>query len=518
MQGVLVLDSGSPPITTDVGALNGQPLQFRPSFSDEQLKSINQFLQVDLSKICLDIHDLCRRQEGAHIVPTLPSVPLDFRAYTEQTILLLRYAQTKRSEEQEKVLPAIVFWVLANCRNKIHRRFRQIQPLLEALTLWRPAAYDVIPVKHILIPTDTSLETILVAYNIARSSDTTHTYIFSEGAAANWAAALRNHTEMIAYFLRQAADKSEDQVKWGILYTLLQDHQILLRHVVDGIGHLHSFDWAVSDVMRRTLGSNDGTEHKGRRVGDEELKLEEEEPMNLLPLLEATNLDKLPFHANFLLRRLASLSAWSTSVRQLVHNKAFRLTTHLDLRLLELPRQEVAHHEWKAVVEHWELPVPTTPVNEHGAVHCEAGIMASMVEGLDQEPSNVRDAFDALRTEYTNHIDSSEQSITIGIAKKSCPTCKLLAEVINKTREIKIDVQGSHTTFSPWVPPHWLPPDILEALEQRLMKIVLELVRDNIRVTTPSSSSTVNDEESSPPIPKMSSRALAWRKAQELEK
>ncbi|KAJ7639031.1 hypothetical protein FB45DRAFT_1133888 [Roridomyces roridus] len=383
-------------------------------------------------------------------------------------------------------------------------------------------------------------------------------FVYSENTAANWAAALAKFTSNIPDFLKEEENKTQDKVDWEILDTMLQDHLLLTHQVFEQIGHLHSFDFAVSDAMGSTRRfadfysrvNLDAASHENEPDGvkDESKEGEEEELVALPPLPKNSNLDQLPFHSNFLFQRLAGLSAWGTSARLLAENKAFRVSTHLDLRIVELPRQAVVRHEWPAMVKHWgkigrrkttevqqlpdllpKLADSVTPTNEYGTVHCEAGIMASMLNGRAQEPSTVHSAFDTLRREYTViysvmfsgfllALIRPNLEITIGVAKKSCPACSLLAETINMspTANITVEVPGRHANWVPWVPPHWLPRDILEAMEIRLINVVLGLLKRHYDLTASNASSPISEEEVAPPVhPRLSKADERLRQLQQ---
>ncbi|KAJ7665117.1 hypothetical protein DFH06DRAFT_959093, partial [Mycena polygramma] len=57
---------------------------------------------------------------------------------------------------------------------------------------------------------------------------------------------------------------------------------------------------------------------------------------------------------------------------------------------------------------------------------------------------------------------------TIGVAKKCCPLCRLLGDILEHNHRLQLKLPGEHATFFPWVPPPWLRPAILEEMEAHL--------------------------------------------------
>jgi hypothetical protein len=70
---------------------------------------------------------------------------------------------------------------------------------------------------------------------------------------------------------------------------------------------------------------------------------------------------------------------------------------------------------------------------------------------------------------------SSELELAIGVARKCCPLCRILADVAEQQYEAKLDLPGQHARFHPWVPPCWLPESVLLEIERRLLPIVGKL-------------------------------------------
>ncbi|KAJ6466270.1 hypothetical protein C8R45DRAFT_484359 [Mycena sanguinolenta] len=120
----------------------------------------------------------------------------------------------------------------------------------------------------------------------------------------------------------------------------------------------------------------------------------------------------------------------------------------------------------------------TTIVTTKGACHCEAGLIASLYlrkkkllstqKETQKEPPEVAKAFSNLPAD-------NQEAYTIGVAKKCCPTCKILVDVL-RGRELTLHIAGAHSRFHPWVPPQWLPDDVVEEVEKHLLKVIAMVV------------------------------------------
>ncbi|KAJ7601871.1 hypothetical protein FB45DRAFT_969603 [Roridomyces roridus] len=74
------------------------------------------------------------------------------------------------------------------------------------------------------------------------------------------------------------------------------------------------------------------------------------------------------------------------------------------------------------------------------------------------------------------HSQAFPGFLSIGVAKKTCPMCKMLAQAILSQKSLTVQLPGAHSTFFPWVPPEWLPLDVLDSLEKTLLGHVKEMI------------------------------------------
>ncbi|KAJ7217096.1 hypothetical protein GGX14DRAFT_390927 [Mycena pura] len=150
-----------------------------------------------------------------------------------------------------------------------------------------------------------------------------------------------------------------------------------------------------------------------------------------------------------------------------------------------------------------------------GACHCEAGIIASLAlrqvgaTSGEIEPEVLAKAFAAFEPQLAlekaaDKVAGQPQppTLTIGVAKKCCPVCRLLLRVVRETYGLHLEITGSHNRYHPWIPPEWLPQPVMESLERELVDVVVGMLDlDHLatsRASSPTSDSTranVSDTE-----------------------
>ncbi|KAJ7292801.1 hypothetical protein C8J57DRAFT_1267136 [Mycena rebaudengoi] len=189
---------------------------------------------------------------------------------------------------------------------------------------------------------------------------------------------------------------------------------------------------------------------------------------------------------------LEAVCAWSTAARYLLAGPISREEIPIYISIVDLPRQPIQEHSQLDLLEHWgQLAGWSKPLRnavtkklrpmdlrtDRGAVHCEAGLVASLllrrhtVDVHSPEPPVLTEAFAHL----TAKLPDAERAI--GMAKKCCPMCRLLIETLQASPTfLRLEYGGGHSRFHPWVPPHWLPSSVLEDLEKRLLHRVSDMV------------------------------------------
>ncbi|KAJ6616246.1 hypothetical protein B0H10DRAFT_1407457 [Mycena sp. CBHHK59/15] len=212
----------------------------------------------------------------------------------------------------------------------------------------------------------------------------------------------------------------------------------------------------------------------------------------------------LPWCDTFV-RSIEAACAWTTAPAYLTGTQIAKKSVKVTIEVIELPREPIQAYGADELVEHWKLlghwpeavADKVTRVMEvrkannpnRGAAHCEAGLLASLAytpsSNTAQEPEFLTQALRVAREQLNDH-----HSIPIGVAKKCCPACRHLADVLEKDGRWKFDLPGSHARWHAWVPPHWLSTTVLKDLENRFISVVSNMVVSDIdratgRVLTP---------------------------------
>ncbi|KAJ6466252.1 hypothetical protein C8R45DRAFT_483972 [Mycena sanguinolenta] len=202
-------------------------------------------------------------------------------------------------------------------------------------------------------------------------------------------------------------------------------------------------------------------------------------------------------------RAVNAACAWTIGPQTLLRQKISKVAAPLFVSITEFPLQDVRDLSGEALVEHWgslgtwsestRLGVnshlgefrKTTVRTTSSTCHCEAGLAASIF--LPQKD---------LSSEDDTSPDLLKTPFTIGAAKKCCPVCSLLIDVLRTRHQVELYISGAHGRFQPWVPPKWLPDNVVQELEKRLVNIVGNMVFDHDPLHGGRASS--RDEDSDP--------------------
>ncbi|KAJ6553973.1 hypothetical protein DFH09DRAFT_580700 [Mycena vulgaris] len=114
-----------------------------------------------------------------------------------------------------------------------------------------------------------------------------------------------------------------------------------------------------------------------------------------------------------------------------------------------------------------------------GNCHCEAGLMALILRHVDIgtevvcEDKELHPLAKALETMKDMPRDAT---FAIGVAKKCCPICCLLADIIKVKFEVDFELPGKHSTYRAWIPLQWLPSSVFQELEINLLGVVSRMI------------------------------------------
>ncbi|KAJ7873154.1 hypothetical protein B0H13DRAFT_2058639 [Mycena leptocephala] len=233
------------------------------------------------------------------------------------------------------------------------------------------------------------------------------------------------------------------------------------------------------------------TAHVGQGEGEDNFDKEEnfdDTLPSIKPLTEAPNVCVI-FH-----RAIDSICAWTTGPRVLLHSRLNRadIPINVSVFVVDLPRNPIDAITTK-LVAHWTrngrwsfevstkvltMVKKTPPGVTEGALHCEAGLMASILlhnknlKPMSGEPAPLTAAFQGMLADGMD----DQKKLAIGVAKKCCQVCGMLSELIKTTYGLELELPGRHGSYRPWVPPAWLPESLLKTLETALLTKVEQMV------------------------------------------
>ncbi|KAJ7809383.1 hypothetical protein B0H14DRAFT_3881013 [Mycena olivaceomarginata] len=313
-----------------------------------------------------------------------------------------------------------------------------------------------------------------------------------------------------------AADANRPRV-----YTLLQD---LVKFAPSSLWASHSLDLLLIPKV------NEGSEER-EKMGDEEMQ-----DGNVTDTAD-TLLDARP-HSRQFLRATESLCAWVTAPWHLMDLPIAKKGLPVEVHVVDLPRAPITSvtpddlaARW-AKVGRWSDEVTEDVRNTlttqpelldvaKGATHCEAALVASLARHAPQEtftsekttepdvtsrktmrtrpsvtpcernpttqePLVLKALFEHLHL-YARVTTDTELPLPIGVAKKCCPACAILADIIPKDRgNLVLDLPGSHARWRAWAPPEWLPEHILRELEVELVQALTGMLNQG-RPSSPTS-------------------------------
>ncbi|KAF8169157.1 hypothetical protein K438DRAFT_2024760 [Mycena galopus ATCC 62051] len=215
-------------------------------------------------------------------------------------------------------------------------------------------------------------------------------------------------------------------------------------------------------------------------------------------------------------RVVDAVCAWTTGPTHLLRSKIARSPIVTSVSILDLPSAPISAISYKDLIAYWsktthwssaKLKKATSAIQRirdqdldrvKGACHCEAGLMASLLLRSNPDHSPVNEP-SAVSRAFQN-LQCPASPIMIGVAKKCCPVCRMLSESLRSRHQLSIELPGQHSRYFPWVPPHWLPIDVLQDVEARLLQVVTSMLMEeehlaSSRSSTPASDNSASSEE-----------------------
>ncbi|KAJ7267521.1 hypothetical protein C8J57DRAFT_1327932 [Mycena rebaudengoi] len=454
--------------------------------------------------------------------PSFSPEPITFALYVEQSLSLIRAAAARLATDpscRNTVMNAVCIYFVASCRSKLSGRITRCWEsyVEEDLKNWTPTE-KTIPESSIII-SGSFIPDQLKILGLQPTSNSSYTFNLST-VTLWWKAVLR----FLMLLTKLVQNKKPAS---SIAIASLHLH-ILLRK-------LPASFWALGSLDAHLLRCK---KHKGvdkvpthQKDDDEQNDDDDDDPVEDSlagnPLMDSTT---APHSASFC-RIVDALSAWTTGPQFLLSEGLARASIPIHVSVIDLPRTPIPPVDADTLLQRWIdkgnwsdrigdkilLTVKKlTLTSLRGACHCEAGLIASLLvhsrlpsKGGDSEdqaapgPAVLSAALDTEANLYTvwhPFLTSLVQDMTgersIGVAKKCCPLCRILGDVLEEKYGLHITLPGQHTKFFPWVPPSWLQLDALQEMEQRLLRILEEMVEKKLstsRTSSPASDRGVPD-------------------------
>ncbi|KAJ7484078.1 hypothetical protein B0H11DRAFT_1196768 [Mycena galericulata] len=226
------------------------------------------------------------------------------------------------------------------------------------------------------------------------------------------------------------------------------------------------------------------------------------------PLDVSANPDCIAFY-----RAVDAVCAWTTGPTYLLRSPISRVPIPLTVSIVDLPRGAIVdvaldgllarwkkHSRWSDKTERRVSDILKSarsrdPGRERGACHCEAGLMASiLVHRQDSRATQPETLVFPALTDVTTDV------IPIGVAKKCCTLCWILADILRSTYKLQIKLPGRHNRYHIWVPPHWLPTQVLESLETEILNVITSMIVSKEKTACSRSSTGSDGHQTSPPV------------------
>ncbi|KAJ7094534.1 hypothetical protein B0H15DRAFT_829940 [Mycena belliarum] len=468
-----------------------------------------------------------------------PTVAPNFHQYVKDSLQLLRVAgaRIRESPVSASLLHnAVSLYFVASCSPKLKCRLNKFKLAYPSMALngWTPHSNEVNAEE--VVVTSPNIVVLLKAHHIPDGGKE-NTFVFDSTTAPVW-------WQVIQLVLMQLDLLfQENQIEFSMVAaTSLLLHEIIhavpvqlwmLQSFNDFInpakirkGPYHHFLTILSrDHVLSTFSPPAAPIEHGENEADED-----DEPAEALLTDVRLNLpNTTPPRSRAFFRMTDALTAWTTGPRYLLRSSLTKTSVPIHLSVISLPRMPIATKRTEALVKHWadkgkwsseassvvlECLHKINGAGVQGACHCEAGLMASLFlrssqylpVGERQDHEDQDDpVFLAAALGSQRIIDNNVQ---IGVAKKCCPACSMLGDVLRENHSFVVELPGRHTRYYPWVPPQWLPACVLHAMEDRLLLVIEHMVKGQLlnssRTSSPASDQDI--DENNPLDPDLQSR------------
>ncbi|KAF8183783.1 hypothetical protein K438DRAFT_1937442 [Mycena galopus ATCC 62051] len=408
--------------------------------------------------------------------PESISVPAEFPDFVAESFALLRSGAARLSSHPPTagIREAVCLYFLSACRTKLENRLGTIESSydLSKLLDWAPTEHE----KDRTASTPVIIKSPTLRYSLAVAEvhvEGEEPVVFDADNVHSWWKAL--------VFCLSA-------LKTGLVN---KDMKFVYKESValhDLVQKVPVTLWAMSSLGDHLQACR---EKALKHRNDDDIK-EEDGIDESLP--EEGRLNTAVPECAVFKRAVDAVCAWTTGPTHLLRSKIVRLPIVASVSILDLPSAPISAISYKDLIEYWsktarwsseKLKQATSAIQSSrardvdrakAAWHCEAGLMASLLLRSNPDLSPVDKP--AVVSRAFQNLQCLTSPIIIGVAKKCCPVCRMLSESLRSRYQLSIELPGQHSRYFPWVPPHWLPMDILQDIEARLLQVVTSMLMD----------------------------------------
>ncbi|KAJ7491947.1 hypothetical protein FB451DRAFT_512250 [Mycena latifolia] len=433
----------------------------------------------------------------------------DFQDFVVEGLTLLRAAAVRidsleSSSDAAVIQDAVCIYFLPACYRKATKRLATIVSKtyrLDELSGWEPTQRERdASVKSVV---KISSPAIHFAFRTVGLHVENNTVVFEGTTADLWWQALVLLLRTLNMGLTESPVNMRDAVHSSVaLHTLIMKTPTALWEMSSLGRHLEA-------CHTKGLPSTNYNEGVDAEEGEDDI-IESLPPD--VPLPGTAALECIVFH-----RAVDAACAWTTGPIHLLRTSVSRSSMPVTLSIVDLPRAPINAVHSDDLLKHWAAIVQWPPhevlqvlrilqrardrdlERTKGACHCEAGLMASLALRLNQTaPLNNAEAEPAILANAFEKMPV-QSAIAIGVAKKCCPICRMLGKLLWVKHQIAVELPGQHSRYHPWVPPHWLPLEILQALESELLQVVTRMLQNGMHLVSSRSSSPASASDHSAP-------------------
>ncbi|KAF8215034.1 hypothetical protein K438DRAFT_2123671 [Mycena galopus ATCC 62051] len=466
-----------------------------------------------------------------------------FEEYVSLSLHLLRSGAARMrassSQSRASVMASAMRFFVGACFLKIQARFNTFQKIYPTDALgrdWGPFDSEILPLSEVKI-THPAIQKLLI-----KAKTPNGTFLLDSSNVMLWWGGLIQLLRGMAKFI--SALKGDDRIDKvasmsETIHSFLKEIPLAFWSIPLLVGHLRKC--RSSGPQNEEISGEEEDAEEAFGTGQYESSIISNSA--LIPVNAAQQIiSNAPPEVRAFYRCIDAVCAWTTGSKYILSSGIAKSKAPLSLSIVNLPREDVPEHSVEVLAARWmergrwtpsthqivteslrsfqadaqekeaettrratsgtattedAVEISATPIpSTTGACHCEAELIASiLLRQLQLEPRNLEPA---VLTDAFADLDVAKDSFTIGVAKKCCPTCKILIDILRTDNRFKVNIAGAHSRFNLWVPPKWLPLKVLDQMEAKLLNVVKNMVTEHnfsgSRASSPASDHRNDDD------------------------